>query len=102
MDVEMDQVKIEQMEAAVKAVGESTKTWMIKRNAYWASLRTMKIEYSGTHWLAYYEPTDSGFGQYVRDTYGIRIQFDHSGNITADYTVEDEKLYLVYLIKHGR
>lgn len=72
------------------------------RNNYWASLRTMKIEYSGAGMLVYYEPTDSGFSQYVRDTYGIRIQFDHSGNITADYTVEDEKLYLVYLMKHGR
>ena len=73
-----------------------------RRNSYWASLRTMKIEYSGADWHGYYEPTDSGFGQYVRDTYGIRIQFDHSGNITGDYDIEDEKLYLVYLMKHGR
>lgn len=69
------------------------------RNKYWSTLSKLRSEY---HYRDYKSVDNDQFYAWVTSTWGIRVLFDPQGNITADYTVVDEKLYLMYLLKYGR
>ena len=62
-----------------------------KRNEHWARLKQAwkecSLDYKHRDWL--------------EDTYGLRVHLSVDGMITDDYTVVDEKKYLIYLLKFG-
>ena len=62
-----------------------------KRNEHWARLRRAWAECD----LAY-EHRD-----WLEEKWGLRVHLSADGMITDDYTVVDEKKYLMYLLKFG-
>ena len=64
-------------------------------------LQRVKNEYDE---LAREVPVGQGFltfDDYVREYYGIKLQFD-GDNVSLDYTVVNEKKYTVFLLKFNR
>ena len=64
-------------------------------------LQRVKNEYDE---LARAVPVGQGFltfDDYVREYYGIKLQFD-GDNVSLDYTVVNEKKYTVFLLKFNR
>ena len=75
-------------------------TARISRNTYWRRLGILRSEYEGSI-LGVKAYTVAEFNTWVKDTYGLVINFDSMGNITSDYTVSDEHKYLLFLLKYG-
>jgi len=64
-------------------------------------LQRVKNEYDE---LAREVPVGQGFltfDDYVREYYGIKLQFD-GDNVSLDYTIVNEKKYTVFLLKFNR
>lgn len=69
-----------------------------KRNDHWMRMRLARGEYIdilGGAW----DPNDPQFWKWLEDTYGIVPMRDNSGDITAGYSIVDEKKYTIFLLK---
>lgn len=70
--------------------------------AYWIMIKSAYQEYRN---LVSYEPGEAvlpGFKDYMRDTYGLRMNSDEDGNVLPTYTILDEQKYLIFLLKHSK
>jgi hypothetical protein len=64
-------------------------------------LQRVKNEYDA---LAQDVPIGQGFltfDDYVREYYGVKLQFD-GDNVSLAYSIVDEKKYTIFLLKFGR
>ena len=64
-------------------------------------LQQVKNEYDD---LAHAVPVGQGFltfYDYVKEYYGVKLEFD-GDNVTLAYSVIDEKIYTVFLLKFGQ
>ena len=72
-----------------------------KRNEHWTRMRRAREQF-----LADISAADcSGtfdFWQYLEVNYGLIPYRDHQDNITEGYTVVDEKLYTLFLLKFSQ
>lgn len=66
------------------------------RNSFWLLLREIKEEWG---LLMDSLDTELDFDDYVRVTYGIKLQYDPDGNITGSFETVDESLYTFALLK---
>jgi hypothetical protein len=69
-----------------------------RRLEHWHRLRLAKQDYYGV----YDRLTEStpDFYDHLRSQYGIKLDFDSSGNITDTYQILDEKKYMLFLLKY--
>lgn len=72
-----------------------------KRNEHWSRMRRAREQF-----LNDVAATDcSGtfdFWEYLEVNYGLVPERDQQGNITEGFSVTDEKLYTVFLLKFGQ
>jgi len=61
-----------------------------KRNEHWARLKQARLVC----------PDPPNYPRWLEDTWGIRVVMKE-GMITDEYTILDEKKYLMYLLKFG-
>lgn len=69
----------------------------IKRhNDHWARLRS-----ANKFWITNYKTLslDDSFYNWLENTHGIKIHRDFDGNITDKFTIVDNKLYILFLLK---
>jgi hypothetical protein len=63
-----------------------------KRNEHWARLKLARLDCDGI---------SGNYPKWLEEQYGLRVHMvDHM--ITDDYTVVDEKKYLIYLLKYSQ
>jgi len=63
-----------------------------KRNEHWARLKRARLDCDGI---------SGNYPKWLEEQYGLRVHMvDHM--ITDDYTVVDEKKYLIYLLKYSQ
>jgi hypothetical protein len=62
------------------------------RNEHWARLKRSRLDCDGI---------SGNYPKWLEEQYGLRVHMTN-GMITDDYTVIDEKKYLVYLLKYGQ
>lgn len=68
----------------------------INRWKFWQSLKEIRKEFMGSR-----ETFDiESFHEYIAKTYGLKL-LTTDGNITDGFDIIDEKLYTIYLLKHG-
>ena len=72
-----------------------------KRHYYWAMLRQANDDFKKIVSPKKYGSNVYAFSYYLQDIYGLRPELDGSGNYTGDYTILDEKKYLLFLLKYG-
>jgi hypothetical protein len=72
-----------------------------KRDQYWAMLRRAREDFKKIVSPKKYGPDPYAFSHYLQDIYGIRPELDGYSNYTGDYTILDEKKYLLFLLKYG-
>jgi hypothetical protein len=69
----------------------------------WILLRRLKKDYE-KQYTGYYEPTVRGysdsFDKWLENTCGMKVYFDHEGNILGHFDISDEKLYAWMLLKY--
>jgi hypothetical protein len=69
-----------------------------KRDQYWRMLRSARHDFVGTG----NSNTDPyAFSHYLQQNYGLRPELDAYSNYSNEYTVIDEKKYLLFLLKYG-
>ena len=68
------------------------------RMDYWASLKLLRKEYMETLKAVAGQFDAWDFEEYVEKNYGLRMNIVN-GNITDTFTITDEKLYLVFILK---
>ena len=73
-----------------------------KRNRYWSMLRRARQD-----WLRLteqaaieYDLGESAFYYYLQQNYGLKVELI-DGKIAGDYTVVDDKKYMIFLLKYG-
>lgn len=70
----------------------------LSRWKYWQNLKNLKLEF--------YEETQSKdhreYKDWLENKYGFRPIETNEGMMTDDYTVIDEKKFIVYILKHGK
>jgi hypothetical protein len=79
------------------------------RNLWWAKLRQAKAEYEESTKDAFVQPPShekhgrdtNGFYYWMQLRYGIRMQFDNSGNILGTFETTDKKKFMLFQIKYG-
>jgi len=73
-----------------------------KRNQYWAMLRSAKqafLELAGQSGMADYMD-EGAFFYYLKQNYGLQVELI-DGKIAGEFSVVDEKKYLIFLLKFG-
>lgn len=68
------------------------------RMDYWQSLKLLRKEYTETLKVLDGQFDAWDFEEYVEKNYGLRMNIVN-GNITDTFTIVDEKLYLVFILK---
>jgi len=68
----------------------------INRWKFWQSLKNIRKEYMENK--SQFDVEE--FDEYIRNTYGLKL-LTVDGNITDGFDIIDEKLYTIYLLKHG-
>jgi len=71
-----------------------------KRFEYWHRLRLAKEDYYGIYDRL--TETTPEFYQHLKKQYGIKLDFDSSGNITDTYQIVDEKKYMLFILKYPK
>lgn len=71
-----------------------------KRNEHWLRMRRARAQFMEDVAAADCSSTFD-FWQYLEVNYGLVPGRDDQGNITEGYTVTNEKLYTVFLLKFG-
>lgn len=71
-----------------------------KRNEHWLRMRRARDQFMEDVAAADCSSTFD-FWQYLEVNYGLIPERDQQGNITEGYTITDEKLYTVFLLKFG-
>jgi hypothetical protein len=72
-----------------------------KRNEHWLRMRRAKEQFFNDVATADCSSTFD-FWQYLEVNYGLVPDRDPQGNITEGYTVTNEKLYTLFLLKFGQ
>jgi hypothetical protein len=72
-----------------------------KRNEHWLRMRRARAQFLEDIAAANCSSTFD-FWQYLDVNYGLVPNKDEDGNITEGYTVTDEKLYTLFLLKFGQ
>ncbi len=72
-----------------------------KRNEHWFRMRRARAEWSESSDLAW-NIDDPEFWLWLENFYGLKAHKDSQGNITDGYTVVNEKLYTLFLLKFGQ
>lgn len=74
-----------------------------KRNQYWSMLRRAKVDFIKLTDQAgeYYPDEEGAFYYYLRQNYGLQVELI-DGQIAGDYSIVDEKKYLLFLLKFGQ
>lgn len=72
------------------------------RDRYWAMLYESRKEFRMLSEQARieYDVPSSAFFRYLKENYGLQVE-TVDGLITSDYSVVDEKKYLMFLMKFG-
>lgn len=73
-----------------------------KRYRYWSMLRSAKEEFldlTGEE-STEYDILDGAFYYYLERNYGLRVELI-DGSIAGEYSIIDEKKYLLFLMKFG-
>ena len=78
--------------------GEMLRPYREKRNRYWEILRMAQKDANKLNGRIL---NSKEFQKFLKDTYGIQPKYDNNGNYSAEYTVIDEKKYLLLLLKYG-
>lgn len=74
-----------------------------KRNEHWARMRRAQKLWRDDLLDAGVEVSDmSEFWEWLKVNFGLDPHRDESGNITEGYTVTDEKLYILFLLKFSQ
>lgn len=73
-----------------------------KRNKYWQMLRSAKNDFLRlTEQAALeYEMGEGAFYYYLQQNFGLRVELIDD-KIAGEYTIVDEKKYLLFLLKYG-
>jgi hypothetical protein len=72
-----------------------------KRNEHWARMYRAREQFMDDVSRADCSSTFE-FWEYLKVNYGLLPDRDPEGNITDSYTVTDEKLYTLFLLKFGQ
>ena len=62
-----------------------------KRNEHWIRLKRARSDC----------PDPPNYPKWLEDTWGLRVSLSSDSMITDEYTILDEKKYLMYLLKFG-
>ena len=81
--------------------GEALQEFKRKRNEHWLRMRRARDQFMEDVASADCSGTFD-FWQYLEVNYGLVPERDQQGNITEGYTVTDEKLYTLFLLKFGQ
>ena len=73
-----------------------------KRNQYWAALKEARKEYLSDNKGVYDLSSRPSMHYWVRQKYGIIMGIDSLGEYTSEYTVDDEKKFMLFQIKFWR
>ena len=63
-----------------------------RRDEHWARLKRARLDSDGI---------SGNYPDWLEEQYGLRVHIENS-MITDDYTIVDEKKYLLYLLKYGQ
>lgn len=73
------------------------------RYEYWVLLRRLKKAYEDQY-TGYYEPTNKGYSdsldKWLENVCGMKVYFDHEGNILGHFDVVDNGKYVWMLLKY--
>ena len=65
------------------------------RYQYWSALRKVSQEY----YELVGKPDPDGFGHFLFEQYGVKINLDTGSMITGECTIVDEEKYTIFLLK---
>ena len=83
--------------------GEALQEFKRKRNEHWLRMRRAQKLWRDDLLAAGVEVWDMiEFWEWLKVNFGVDPHRDESGNITEGYTVTDEKLYTLFLLKFGQ
>ena len=71
-----------------------------RRLEHWHRLRLAKEDYYGIY-DRLTEATPE-FYDHLKKQYGLKLDFDNSGNITDTYQIIDEKKYMLFILKYPK
>lgn len=71
-----------------------------KRNEHWFRMRRARSEW--TKVTGHRDLINPNFWPWLEKTYGLVPEIDHQGHITEGYTVTNEKLYTLFLLKFSQ
>ena len=72
-----------------------------KRNEHWWRMRRARSEWMEITGYSH-SVADPSFWKWLEETYGLVPDKDDSGNIKAGFTITDEKLYTLFLLKFSQ
>ena len=75
---------------------------MHTRNEWWRLLKIMRDEYNDILDKLEGQFDIDRFDVFVERNFGVKMQYDQSGNITGDYTVVDKNKHLILLMKYSK
>jgi hypothetical protein len=72
-----------------------------KRHYYWNMLRRARQDFDGVDLHDEHGPLPQVFSRHLQRIYGIRPNLDSEYRSLGEYTVLDEKKYLLFLLNYG-
>ncbi len=64
-----------------------------RRNWWWQTLQKLSFEFRSSDSVA--------FDKWISDTHGIKVLRDTYGNFLGHHEIDDEKKYMVFLLKYA-
>ena len=72
------------------------------RNEWWRILKIIRDEYNDVLNALEGQFDVDGFDLFVERNFGVKINYDQSGNITGSYDIVDKNKHLILLMKYGK
>jgi len=73
-----------------------------ERDRYWEALRGLRAEYLETNKGQYDLTARPTMHYYAEQKYGFKMGLSDTGEYTADYTVTDEKKFMLFKIAYWK
>ena len=73
-----------------------------RRNSWWRELKVLREEYITLVDSVAGQFDVDDFDTFLASNFGIKINYDQSGNILSDYQIVDKNKHLIFLMKYRK
>lgn len=87
---------------AEKSFKQWTNVDRAKRNRYWSAVREMRQEYTEEFKGVYDLTTRPTIHYWAEEKYGFRMHIDSYGNYADDFTIVNDKKFMLFQIRYWK